>query len=204
MQKLICAGVLLVGAMSFGTLAIAQQPAAKKSTPVTTDIAITYSLEHSQVAQVNGNAFWLNGGSLNGAVTFYKGLGIAANFTGEHASNVSPGVNFGKVAYMAGPRYTYSISRYADKSFKNHATQVFVEFLAGGVHGFDSVFPATSGITTSASAFSMQIGGGADVAIKRGFAMRVLELDFVHTSLPNNAANSQNDFRMGFGISYRR
>jgi hypothetical protein len=33
--------------------------------------------------------------------------------------------------------------------------------------------------------------------------MRVLELDFVHTSLPNNAGNSQNDLRIGFGVTFR-
>ena len=33
--------------------------------------------------------------------------------------------------------------------------------------------------------------------------VRVLELDFLRTSLPNNAANSQNDLRIAFGLSYR-
>ena len=55
----------------------------------------------------------------------------------------------------------------------------------------------------TANGFSMQLGGGLDVAIAKGFSVRALELDYVHTNLPNNASNSQNDFRIAFGVSYR-
>ena len=50
----------------------------------------------------------------------------------------------------------------------------------------------------------MQVGGGMDVGIAKGFGIRALETDWIHTNLPNNAGNSQNDFRIGFGISYHR
>lgn len=49
----------------------------------------------------------------------------------------------------------------------------------------------------------MQLGGGVNVALAKVYGLRVVELDYVHTNLPNNAANSQNDLRVAFGLSYR-
>jgi hypothetical protein len=126
------------------------------------------------------------------------------NLTGEHASNIQSNVGLGKVAFMVGPRYTLNTSRYTEKLTKKHGTEVFGEWLVGGAHAFDSTFPGTNSVQTSAGAFSMQVGGGVDVAIKNGFGIRVIELDYVHTNLPNNAANSQNDVRAAFGVSWRK
>jgi hypothetical protein len=49
----------------------------------------------------------------------------------------------------------------------------------------------------------MQIGGGVDVLMFKGFGIRALEADYVRSSLPNSASNNQNDLRLSFGISYR-
>ena len=44
---------------------------------------------------------------------------------------------------------------------------------------------------------------GGDTTLHGGFGIRLIEAGFVHTNLPNNAADSQNDLRLGFGLSYR-
>lgn len=188
MRGTICGSVLLAGAIMTAVAAAAQKPS-----QVSTDLAVTYTLERSKTTGSGCNCFWLNGGSAEGAVTFYRGLGIAASFSGSAASNVAPGVNFAKLSYLAGPRLTIS-KRYV---------RVFGEALFGGVHGFDSLFPATPTVTTTANAFALQAGGGMDVPLRRGFSVRALELDYVRTTLPNDASNSQNDLRLGFGIAYR-
>jgi len=199
MRRMTCKAVLLAGALVLTMNAAAQQKKHVKSA----DVAATFSLEHAQVALLNGNSFWLKGGSVDGSATFWKGLGVAANFTGESASNIQNGVGLSKVAYMFGPRYTFNTSKYSDRYTKKHGTQVFGEALFGGVHAFNSVFPESGTVSPTANGFSMQLGGGLDVAIARGFSVRALELDYVHTNLPNNSANSQNDFRIAFGVSYR-
>jgi hypothetical protein len=48
----------------------------------------------------------------------------------------------------------------------------------------------------------MQLGGGVDVALSRGFGVRAIEVDYVRTSLPNNASNTQNDLKIAFGVTY--
>jgi hypothetical protein len=163
------------------------------------DVAALFNLEHGQAG---AGGFWLKGGSIDGSLTMYKGLSLAANLTGEHASNISNGVSLGKIAFMAGPRYTVSVSsKYA---VKRHDTRIFGEWLFGGVQAFDSVFPGSPTIASRAGAFSMQFGGGVDIALSHHFGLRVPEIDLVHTNLPNNGSGSQNDLRLAFGASYRR
>ena len=140
---------------------------------------------------------------MNGVVPLYRGWGVAANFTGEHSSNIASGLDLNKLAFMAGPRYTYRTSRWTNRFLgTRHHTSVFGEALFGGAHGFDSVFPTSTGLKDSANSFSMQIGGGLNIGLARGFGIRPFELDYVRTNLPNGATNNQNDLRLAFGVSY--
>jgi hypothetical protein len=132
-------------------------------------------------------------------------LGVAANLTGDRASNIAPGVDVSKVSFMAGPRYTYNASRWSDRYLDvKRGTSIFGEWLFGGVHALDGVYPtAAGGFKNSASAFAMQVGGGVDVALASGFSMRAFELDYVRSDLPNNGTDTQNHLRLAFGVSYR-
>ena len=46
--------------------------------------------------------FWLQGGSADAAFTFFHGLGVAADLTLGHASNISAGVDVSTMALMEG------------------------------------------------------------------------------------------------------
>jgi hypothetical protein len=166
------------------------------------DLAVTYDLERAKIADTGSDNFWLQGGSAEGGITFYRGLSVVANVTGEHASGITPGVDLSKLVFLAGPRYTFNTTRYSGHLAQKHGTQLFGEFLVGGAHGFDSIFPANNAATTSASSFAMQLGGGADIALAKGFGLRLIEVDYVRTSLPNNGSNTQDDLRIAFGGTY--
>ncbi len=56
--------------------------------------------------------------------------------------------------------------------------------------------------TTSANSFAVQAGGGVNLYLTRSFGIRLLQADYVRTTLPNAAANTQNDLRLAFGITY--
>ncbi len=77
-----------------------------KPTPAEIDVAITYVAERAKIASIDCRCFWLEGGGMNAAVAFHRGLGVAANLTGGHASNIESGVDLNKVSFMTGPRYT--------------------------------------------------------------------------------------------------
>jgi hypothetical protein len=185
------ATTLLLGVTAGSSLATAQPPSKpfQLGSPVA---AVTYDLERVKTAAIGGSDFWLQGGSVDLAIPFYKGLGVAGSFSGAHASNIQPGVNLSKLTYVAGPRYT----------FGGPHIQIFGEGLFGGAYAFDGIFPATGGVLASANSYAIQIGSGVDVPLRNGFGVRALEVDYVRTALPNNGTNSQNDLRLSFGLSY--
>jgi hypothetical protein len=72
----------------------------------------------------------------------------------------------------------------------------------GDVHGFDGVFPTSDGIKPTANSLAMQIGGGLNVGVAKHFGVRALELYCLRPNLTNDAYNTHNDLRLGFGVSY--
>jgi hypothetical protein len=143
------------------------------------------------------------GGSAESSVTLYRGLGVAANLSGEHNSSIGAGVNLDKFSLMAGPRYTFQTARWTERYLgRTHESNVFAETLFGIARGFNGVFPTSTGVTSSADSVAAQIGGGFNVGVTRGLGIRALEIDYVHTGLPNNGSNSQNHLRLAIGASY--
>jgi hypothetical protein len=188
----------LVGAMTVGgPLACAQnkQPSAPRFQVTSSDLAVTYTTESAKITPSTSGDFWLQGGSLDAAATFFHNFGVAMNVTGDHASNIAPGVNLNEIAFMIGPRYTRRLP-------SKRESRVFVEALAGGVRGFGSIFPLPTGTDSKASSFAFQAGGGLDIAITKHLALRAIEADYVRSYLPNNGTNTQDHLRLAFGVTY--
>ena len=202
MNRKLLKALLLCGALIAPAAIRAQEAPAHRAHRM--NYAVTFDFEHARIAQTGGNRFWLKGGSAEASITFWRNLGVAGTLIGDRASNVNQNIGLSKIAFMAGPRYAVDLSHIAKPAFHQRRSNVFLESLFGGAHAFDSLFPGAMGTTASASAFSMLMGGGLDVGLKHGFGIRALELDWVHTSLPNNAGNSQNDLRLAFGMTLTR
>jgi hypothetical protein len=201
MPGIIRNSVLLLGALTMSLTGVTQRQTPPSK--ATTDVAITYVAERAKVASIDCGCFWLEGGSMNAAVTFYRGLGVAANLTGGHASSVTPGVDLDKVSFMMGPRYTHQLGKWGGHEPGQHGeTRIFGEGLAGGVHGFNTIFPSSAGVAGAASSFVFQVGGGLDWTIRKNIGIRVVEADYVRSTLPNNGNNTQHDLRLGAGISF--
>jgi len=199
MRTTYLAGALLVGIVALGgSMARAQDktPPPSHFQWTSTDMAATYSTEQGQVAP-SGGSFWMQGASLDGGLTFYRGFGLAMNLTGEHVSRIAPGLGLNEVDLMVGPRYTYRLN-----TKSKHESRIFAEALAGGARGMSSLFPKTTGLDSHASSFSYQVGGGLDISITKHIAIRAVEADFVQSFLPNNGYNTQNRIRLGFGVTY--
>jgi opacity protein-like surface antigen len=197
MRKTFLAGALLLGfVVAGGRMACAQEAQHSPRFQLTSsDLAVTYTTQEASV--ISGGNFWMQGAGVDGAITFYRGFGLATSLTGDYASQIAPNVSLGTFTYMAGPRYTYNLH-----TSSKHEIRIFGEALAGGVKGFDSVFPASSGISKSATAFAWQVGGGVDIAISKHFAIRAVEADFVRTNLPNSGTDREDHLRLALGVTY--
>lgn len=195
--------VLLAGAMFMMTGTTRAQNLASSvpaHRPFTVDLGLTYAPEYARVVNSNCSCFWLQTVSGDASLNLYRGLGIAASVSEGSASNIQPGVNLRKLTLAAGPRYTWDVAAWKANA---HPTRIFAQGLFGGAFGSNGVFPAASGTTSTAHSSSIQLGGGVDLMLTHGFALRVVEADWVRTALPNTASNTQNDLRLAFGVSYR-
>ncbi len=199
MRTSIPGSALLVSACMLAAAAgwAQQSPKPEPSSTVSTDLGITFATERSQL--VPGNCcFWFKGGGADVAFNFFKGWGIAASLTGDHAGNVAPDVDVNKISYMAGPRYTWT----AWSGANQHRLQMYAQGLFGGAHGFDGVYPTSTGTTSSANSFAIQAGGGLNYYFNRHWGVRLLEADFVRTAMPNGVDDVQHDLRLAFGVTY--
>ena len=195
--KLKCA-VLLAGALLSPGLCSAQARAASARGEVS--VAVTYAAAHSR--QVDGGTFWLGGGSVSTNARFANGFGLAASATGLHAASNSQHAPLDLFTIAFGPSYTVNAGRHL--SF-------YGEALLGEAHGFHSVFSTGSGaqpslvygITDSANALALQTGGGVDLRLGRHTAIRLAQVDYLRTQLPNGGSNLQNNLRVAAGIVLR-
>ena len=204
MLKNFSQGMLLLGALMMATVAVAQSSPSTDAHANRTDIGASFTFEHAQVAQINGNRFWPIGGDVNAALTVAKGFGFAFDVAGEHKSNIQNGVNLSKISFMGGPRFTFNIARPGESFGERRPVRAFVQGLLGPTHAFDSLFPGPNALATSANALSVQLGGGIDVPMKHGFGLRALEASWIHSDYSNAANDVQNDFRIGVGVSYSK
>ena len=168
------------------------------------DIAATFTTERTKLVAGDCGCFWLQGGTAEANISVFHSLSAAVALTGSHAGAVSPGVDVTQIAVMAGPRYSYATSRWTSRIFgKERRTSLFGEMLFGGVHAVDGLYPSSAGVKTTATAFSLQVGGGFNISFAHGLGVRAIELDYVRTSLPNGTTDSQHDLRLAFGMTYR-
>jgi outer membrane immunogenic protein len=190
---------LLVTAISSPWANAQNEPKARSAY---TDLAITYSTEHAQLAPGTCGCFWLQGGGADAALTLWKGFGIAASVTGGVVSNYAPGVDFSEVSYLGGLRYTYTLRTRAPGVLRRPRLQVFGDGLFGSAHAFSGAFPSGTVTNVTANSFALQTGGGINLFFSKRFAVRLLQVDYARTQLPNGYDNTQNDLRLGFGLAY--
>jgi len=158
------------------------------------DLGVTYSPEHTQLAPGSCNCFWLQGGSLESAVSLWRGFGIAGSFAGERISGYANGLDFNRLTYTAGLGYRHNAGG---------RIQIFGHALGGRAHAFQGAFPSSTGLLSTANSLALQTGGGLDFPLSNRFAVRLLEAEYVRTQLPNGYANTQNDLRLSVGLTLR-
>ena len=192
-------------AMVLGTLSLSaagQTPSGGASAAAADnfDVAVNFTYKVAKIASTT-NRFILPGGSVDAAWNFggkAKGLGLVIDLNGESKSNIKPGVNLTQFSVLGGARYTFHLAQ------KNpHAVDLYGQILGGGVFASNSLFPGLSGTTTSANSSAIQLGGGANIRLTHGIALRLLEADFVSTNLPNSTNNRQYDVRFSNGVVFR-
>lgn len=124
-----------------------------------------------------------------------RALGFVADLTLEQTGKVSNapyGLTLTTLAF--GPRLDGA-------SFKS--SKVFAQTLFGFTHGSNSEFPVHNTLQASANSFAFIVGGGVDHAMGSRLSLRIVQIQYLRTSLPNNTSNWQNNLQIGTGLTFR-
>jgi len=125
-------------------------------------------------------------------------LGLAVDTAVENTSNMNQaGYGLDLFSFTAGPRLRLT----------THRVQPFAQALFGLAQGWGSEFPSGGNtLSSSASSFALDVGAGADYPLNIFFkrlSLRVPQVDYLRTSLPNNSSNWQNNLRVSAGVTLR-
>lgn len=176
-------------------VALAGARAQAQMQPVT--VNVRYNQHITNTPAGNCGCFGLEGVGLDASlqtVQLRKGssLGLALDFGAVHANSTSVAPSgLTLTTLTAGPRY----------NLPQWKVQSFAQALFGFAHGSGSDFPKGNSLSPTANGFAFDLGAGADYPVNPWVSVRVLQLDYMRTALPNNTNNWQNHLRAGFGLT---
>lgn len=157
------------------------------------DLALTYSSVLANAGPAQCGCFHLSGGTAQLLFPFSSHWAAVGDLSGATTASVNGGATgLSLLTYTGGLRYRVPASR----------LRPFAEALIGGAQGFNSYFPG-AGKVYSATGFALLAGGGVDLNLSSGFALRLAQADFLHTNLPNGTNNRQNNTRLSAGFVLR-
>jgi outer membrane protein OmpA-like peptidoglycan-associated protein len=176
------------------------------------ELFVGYSYLRAVPAPAAGNRLmWMNGGSTSLAYNLNRYLGIVGDFgaytnsqmlfQGGYAGTVNvDNANVGAISYLFGPRI----------SFRNQSRVTpFVQALFGGIHANEVALTNCTFSCTflpSENTFAWTAGGGLDVRVRRHFAIRLIQAEYLMTRFQDYSTGitaSQNDMRLSSGIVFR-
>jgi len=168
----------------------------------TPQLALGYVYQGSQ--PVPGTSwFGLNGGRGDVVWNFGRYFAVVGEAGGTHAKSYgtanSPLTMF---TGMAGPRL-YLIPR--GRKGKPWKLAAFVQVLGGAAYASEGQFPqGPLGTTVKNTALSMaaSAGGGIEMRVHRNVAVRLIQVDYLYTQMPNLFDNYQSSFRVGAGVVF--
>jgi outer membrane immunogenic protein len=173
---------LLCGVMLLSAVAASAQDGSKA------EVFAGYSYLHSSVSGTTFTAN-LNGGSASVTFNATSWLGIVGDFGGYHGgvNSLGSGINGEVYTYLFGPKATFHAGRFTP----------FVHSLFGGVHA------SSSSVYGSESAFAMASGGGIDFDATKHLGLRLVQADYLLTTLNDHENNRQNNARISAGLVFR-
>lgn len=189
--RIVCLLVIAGGAAA----AFAQQQAPDQAVATPRfDVSVGYNYIDANAPPSSCDCFGMKaGGYASANYNFLDWLGITGKFTGNHASDISNlGQDLTLMTFMAGPKFFLPYRRMSP----------FGDILFGGAHASDSYFPTSTGFETSATSFALSAGGGLDWNLTRRFAIRLPDVEYLRTSLPNGDGNTQNQLEISAGIVF--
>jgi outer membrane immunogenic protein len=173
-------------------------PAISAQRPANTIEAYATFSEMYANAPVGGCCcFWMSGGMGGFSIPVWRNFSAVVEAGGNTTDHI-PGFN-------TGLSLLYGIGGIRMRLPNHTRFQPFGQALFGGVHGFDSYFPAPVGKlpTSYDTSYAATVGGGLDIAVSKHIWIRAVQADYFYSELRNLRGDRQNQLRIGAGIVFR-
>jgi hypothetical protein len=195
-SRSLCRGLLLLAGLA---LLLLPSPARAQASG---DFSMMYIQDAARFVGNQPNTyFYLRGASVEMAYAPWKGIGFVAGGTGNAGTNLRAAIDIHTITFFVGPRYTYNIGHISPTTW-NRKGSVYVQGKFGYTFATSGQYPVKGVLTSNDSSLDLEAGGGVNLHIYHRFDYRVVEMDLIHTSLPNGAANVQNSLRFATGINF--
>jgi peptidoglycan-associated lipoprotein len=195
--------VAAVSTMPILAQAASGQPSTTDPKPYRAEIAGGYTYIHSNAPPGGCGCFNLNGGNgtfawlLPSASSVKLGsFALVGDVTVAHAGSVSGTANTLTLStFTAGGRYLPRL--------KNWPLQPFGQVLIGLAHSSGTLVQGTNpGAANGGASFASIFGGGADLRATPRISIRLIEADYLLTTVDNGSNNHQNNLRISTGIVF--
>lgn len=165
---------------------------------LTPTLALDYSYMRSNAPPGGSGSFNLNGGSVTLAWPLAATrFALIGDVTAGHASGISSsGYGLTLSSYTAGVRYIPRCDHWP--------VQPYGQALIGVAHSSGSLVQGQNSVASnSAAAFAAYVGGGLDLTASRRILLRLVEADYLVTTIDNGSNNHQNNLRISAGVVLR-
>lgn len=189
--------LLAIAAVSLSrSAAEAQQNPAPPPAPTRAELAVGYSFVHSNAPPGDCGCFSLNGGGASFAWSLKPHFALVGDLDVTHAGSItSNGYSLTLSTYTAGARYSPLAG--------HKSLQPFGQVLVGAAHASGSLVEGRTPAASNAGAsFAAIVGGGLDVRVARRFSLRLVEADYLVTTVDNGVNDHQNNLRIGAGVAF--
>ena len=171
-----------------------------KHSPLSIDLAVTYTPERAELAPGNCGCFGCKGPAWTRRY-FLERLGHRRQLQQRPRFEHCPQRESEETSIHSRPALQlYRLDRPRRSGQSQSAT-----LRPGSVRRRSCLrwhLPCSERMANSAGSFALEAGGGLNLLLSKSFGVRLLEANYVRTSLPNNFSNSQNDMRLAFGMTW--
>jgi hypothetical protein len=189
--RLVVAGLLLATA---ATAACAQHGSM--------DFGMTYTQERSKfVGSSSTDYFYLRGAKLDLGYTVWHGIGLTVSGTGVAGTNLDTDIDIHQIEVLGGVRYTYNLGHITPTAWGRKGG-LFLQGEGGYTLATSGRYPVNGVVQTNASALTYAGGAGLNFHVYHRFDLRLIEAEYVITTLPNGSTNQQNTLRLSSGLNF--
>ena len=133
--------------------------------------------------------FYMYGGNAQVSMATHKGLSILLDYGRTSARNINgEDHNLTLSSYMGGVRYTPSLEK---------RWSPYGQVLVGSAHTSSNY-----AIDADVYRFAAAVGGGVNIGLSKRFDLRLAEVQYLLTRIPNSVNEIQNQLRLSTGVVY--